>query len=231
MKIWTPPPLRERLVVPVSIRRKQLGFLLNSGRFGAAPSIPHNAVIDTFTGTDGVDLPTYDGRWTQVSGVGPLEIQGNACCASAGNTPSACYINTANYGPKCEVYGTIGTLPSDNEVVLFILRYGEGTGNGYAIYYTRVAGGANDTIQVHRLDAGVGTGLGSASTQEISAGDALMLRSDGSSHQMYYKPSGGSWATLGSAETDGTHTGAGRIAPYTNSNVVRIDDFGGGTVP
>lgn len=46
----------------------------------------------------------------------------------------------------------------------------------------------------------------------------------------WHKPAGGIW-TLVRQALDSTYPGAGYIALDTTSNMVRFDDFGGGTIP
>lgn len=188
---------------------------------------PTTSILDVFTDTNGVDLPVHDANWSTLAGTSVLEVQDNA---ATGSVAAACsgYRNNANFGPDCEVFATIATLPANGAFTNLFIRLNETTFNGYSLVLSHLAG--TDTIHISRVDAGVPTQLGAANNQELAAGDAVGMSCVGSTLQAYYKPSGGSWAPLGTTRTDATYSAAGRAGLYVDGAVIRVDDFGGGTV-
>jgi len=195
-------------------------------------AFPVTSVLDTFTGTNGADLPVYSANWSAQTGAVNLEIQGNAATSSSAAL-GANYWNVSNFGPNCEVYATISTKQADGDGLDLVARAQQesslSTLDGYGLELQVVAG--TDTVAIIRIDNGTGTVLGSAVGQEIGAGDALGLEIIGNTLMLYRKPSGGSWATLGSLQTDSTYPNAGKLELLLVNTVVRVDDFGGGTIP
>jgi hypothetical protein len=201
-------------------------------------TFPTTSVLDVFTGTNGADLPVYSANWTTLSsnaGYHELEIQGNAATSTTGAGADAADAWATTYGPDCEVYATITTLPTagGSGYVQLLARLqavgGDNTFDGYGLEYQTQSG--TDRLRLFRIDNSAPTYLGSGDiSQDLSAGDSIGLSIVGSTLQAWYKPAAGSWATLGSSVTDTTYGSSGKIGLYANSTVVRIDSFGGGTV-
>lgn len=195
-------------------------------------TFPTTSVLDTFTGTNGDNLPAYSSNWVAApTGGQDLEIQGNA--ATGTGSPANNLNNwTTTFGPNSECYVTISTKPGDNELVLLVARLVQETSlatvDGYCLRFQVLAG--TDSLTLQRLDNGVQTSLGAAISQEISAGDSIGLNISGSTLQAYYKASGGSWGQVGTDRTDTTYSAAGKLALFSSGTTVRIDGFGGGTV-
>lgn len=194
-------------------------------------AFPTTSVLDSFTGTNGTDLPVYSANWVSApTGGQNLEIQGNA---ATGTGAPANNINgwTTTFGPASEVYCTISTKPGNNEIVLILARLVQETSlttvDGYCLRFQVLTG--TDTLTIQRFDNGVQTSLGASISQEVSAGDAIGLYIAGSTLQAYYKASGGSWGQAGTDRTDSTHSAAGKIALFSSGTTVRIDEFGGGS--
>lgn len=199
----------------------------------AGGSFPTNAVKDSFTGTNGTDLPVYSANWSNMANTTAMEIQSNAATGVSGAGNNAAYWNVANYGPNCEVYCTLTTKPADNDVVILLLGLTSETDfatvTGYGVRMSAVSG--TDFLEVIRIDAGGAvTVLGSAYNQEFSAGDAFGVTRTSGSFQIYYKASGGSWGAVGTPPSDSTYTASGKIGLYCDANACRIDEFGGGTI-
>jgi hypothetical protein len=64
---------------------------------------------------------------------------------------------------------------------------------------------------------------------ELVAGDKLLFRAIGTTLELW-RDSGGAWTKILSA-TNGTISSSGNLALIARDNAVRLDDFGGGTLP
>jgi hypothetical protein len=83
---------------------------------------------------------------------------------------------------------------------------------------------------VYRVDDNSNTLLGSSFSQAFTDGDSIGITHVGSTITIYFKSGAGSWTSLGT-RTDGTYTGAGRIAiGGFDSTSLTFDDFGGGAL-
>jgi len=192
---------------------------------------PSTSILETFTDTDGVDLTVHSSNWSILGaslGITDGEIQGNAGTESTGD--SANYWNVANFGPDCEVYATISTKPADDRSSYLGLRMKDETASfgGYAVGLNAFAG--TDTFGIYRIDNAVATLLGSAVNQEITNGDACGLQARSGTLELFYKATGGNWTSL-TIQADSTYPNAGKIAVIWLTNTVRLDDFGGGSIP
>ncbi len=189
------------------------------------------AILDAFTGTNGTTLTAHGGWSTMTNGV-DMVIQGNAGTGGTGGGNNISYRNSGNFGPNTTVGFTITTKPADGELLLLLARLVQETNlttvDGYALQFAPVAG--TDTLQFQVVTNGALTPTGAAISQEITAGDAIAFKVRGGSLQAYYKPTGSTWRALGSPVSNATYSAAGKIGIYTNSNVVRVDDFIGGTI-
>lgn len=190
---------------------------------GASYSFPSQGVLDQFIDTNGVDLPVHSANWTKLAGTNEMEVQSNSATGTAGTSSS--YRNNANYG-STECYATIGTKPASTVYLALFTLLNTTTFNGYQLVITSESG--TDTLKFSRLDGGVATQLGATISQEYSSGDSFGVLSEGGTHTIYYKPSGGSWGAL-TTRTDSTYTTAARIGMATNGTDIRVNDFGGGT--
>ena len=195
------------------------------------PAFPASSVIEDFTGTNGTALASLpSGNWTNVFGSGGLTTQSNQC-ASTG-TGSDRY-NAATFGPDFDLTLDIVTPPAgaDEEVDIVWMTSNIATwdanGQGYIIGFTTV----DDALYLVRQDNGTGdqTVLDST-TQAISAGDAIGIRRIGNAIRLMYKPSGGSWSIVLSADDD-TFVGAGGVAIFSSSDAsTRLDNLTAGTL-
>jgi hypothetical protein len=189
---------------------------------------PTTPVLDTFTGTNGVDLPVYSANWSAITGLNNLEIQGNAATASAGN--SANYWNAQNFGPPAESHCTMSVKPPDGFNVSIFVRAKDETNittlDAYDLFFSAVAG--TDTWVIRRIDNGTATQLGAAVSQEAAAGDGMWLEAF-DSRLTGYRRSSGVWTSLLS-RTDATYGAAGKIMLLIDSTTTRVDDFGGGNI-
>ena len=128
---------------------------------------------------------------------------------------------------------TVVTKPAgDNEPVVLGLRVqnpSSTTESGYYGYFiNRTAGPDQYTITV-RINGQTAATLASATGPELSAGDRLLFRAIDSTLELW-RATAGTWSRI-LAATDTRLPGAGYLALMTRNTVVRLDDFGGGTLP
>jgi hypothetical protein len=185
-------------------------------------AFPVIAVTDNFTGTDNTSPPSAN--WS--NSYNTLKILSNTC---AGSAAADWNIGTRNNltigGNKCEIYCTIPTLPADNERVVLVLA--NSSQNGYMLEYQKLAG--TDTVKLWKYTSGwYGTQIGSAINQDFAAGDALGVYVNGSTIKAYRKPSGGSWAQLGSDFTDSSYSSCSIPMLWVENTTTRVDDFAAG---
>lgn len=181
--------------------------------------------IDNFNRAN--EGPPPSSSWTNFSG--GLKVVSNACVGNATGSNQISYWNVENFGPDCEAFVTISSLPAtDGDQVIVFGRIDTVGANGYDVAYNRAAG--TDTLVIARVDAGVGTALNTLS-QEVSAGDSIGIQIIGSTIYAWYKASAGSWELKGSS-TDSTYSATGKLALGTNyaSTSPNMDDFGGGAI-
>lgn len=195
-------------------------------------AFPTTSVLDNFTRAD---ASLYTGNWTDIAISGEngatLRVISNQLGMSSAAASDA-FWNASTFGPDVEAFVTVATLSSSNNgCELYARLTGTGaTATGYLIYYERQAG--TDIFQVYRLDAGATfVQLGADFTQEVSAGDSIGLSVVGTTITVWYKAAAGAWTSLGT-RTDATYAGTNsRIGvEIDNNTVIRLDDFGGGTV-
>jgi hypothetical protein len=103
------------------------------------------------------------------------------------------------------------------------------TESGYYGYFiNRTAGPDQYTITVRINGQSVAT-LATATGPELSAGDRLLFRATGSTLELW-RATARTWTRILSA-TDTRLPGAGYLALMTRNTAVRLDDFGGGSLP
>ena len=195
-------------------------------------AFPTTSVIETFTGADTTTPP--NSNWTNFWGSSAganLGIRITSNRAAANNTSFYCtaYWDTETFGPNCEAFCTITTVPINGDIIGLWIRGqspGLSTDDGYLVGADKSAG--TDTFDVYRIDNNTYTLLGSAISQEFAANDSFGISAVGSTLEIWYKASGGSWTSLGT-KTDGTYSGAGYIG-ISIDKAAQLDDFGGGTV-
>lgn len=203
-------------------------------------AFPTTPTIDQFNRTEN---PLSDnGRWTNqiITGDANLQTDGTALAVTDTTTlhPNSAYRNDQDYGPDCEVYGTVKqlTVGPSSEYSLFLRLQGTGLGsgtpNGYEVNWRiRDHTIQSDDWRVFRFDAGVRTQIGvAAQPANVVQGDVLGGSMVGSTITMYQN--GVSRVT----QTDTTYPAAGKIGIESNVNSNDStpnplwDDFGGGTI-
>jgi hypothetical protein len=139
------------------------------------------------------------------------------------------YYNPATYGPDCECYLTLSTLPVYDG--MGVKLRGKDPGANSDCYEVVVSLASPNVWGIYRMDDGVETRLGSSFTQSVSAGEKIGIEAIGDTIKAYHY-TGGAWSEKSSGgRVDSTYGAAGYLTFYgEGSDVWRYDDFGGGTV-
>ena len=159
-----------------------------------------------------------------------VEAINGTTCRKGVNTGGSAWINTSTFGPSMEGYLTI--VANGAAVVIIALRIsGAGTASPdyMACRLGVFAGGANDTVEVYRVDNGTLTPVSPAVTQEWANTDRLLCRMHGPTVQVVRCPGGSNCVVL-LTHADSTYLAAGHLGVWTNAQGFTYDDFGGGTI-
>ncbi len=199
-------------------------------------AFPTTSVLDSFTRANESPL-SGGGNWAAIStAADPLELNSNKVrCSVTGLDIS--YWTPTNFGPDCEVFATLSTVPvAAGGMRLYLRIQGEGGSNtfdGYMLRTIWVTGGANDTVTLSVVTNAAATLLATF-THEMVNGDKFGLTAVGTVLEAWCAPvATGVWGSLGTYDTasDGTkYSAAGKIAlGLATAQTVLADDFGGGT--
>ena len=189
--------------------------------FDQRGAFPTTGLVDDFNRADSA---TLGANWGILNAFLTLQIVSNAATTTAGSN-SGSYWSAATFGADSEVFFTLATLPTDGFDTFVRVTTPTGLFDGYG-HETSI--GAPDANQIYRWDNATATPLGSAASQDYAAGEITGLEVIGSDIKMF-RFSGGSWAQVGSTQTDATYGTAGNIAMFGGTTFVG-DDFSGGTV-
>lgn len=190
-------------------------------------AFPINGILDNF---DRANADPASGTWTTpVTGFaglnGALAIQGNQLGFRAG----VAFWNAQQYGPDCEAYITMATLPATGQGPTYVFARLTGLGSsadGYSADF-RITGGVPTTRIMRFLD-GSGTELTSRTDITWANGDSIGIEVIGSTIKLYRK-NGGAWTELLST-TDTTYPNPGYLGVGMQDANCVLDDFGGGTI-
>lgn len=176
---------------------------------------PTTPVLDTFDRAN--EGPPMTG-WSD--GIAGLKVVSNTAMSSVNGTSLSLYSGLALAGDT-EIYCTVTTKPgAGKNVALYRM---DGSLNGYAIY---VQTGSPDAFLIFRVDALVGTLIGSGSLT-LTAGQKIGYQRLGDTHHMW-QYDGSAWTHLGFG-TDSTYNGtADGLWMLIDDNIGAIDDVGGG---
>jgi len=192
-------------------------------------AFPTTPVLDTF---DRADASTLGANWSgnlikQYAGSTPdSAILSNQATGLVSNAPALHYTSTT-YGPDCEVYISVPTLPPGDVSALYlrIAQPGTTTADGYELRADAIA----SEWTIYSVTNGVETPIGSAVSHAFAAGDKMGFSAVGST-LTGYRFTGGTWNQI-IQRTDSTYLSAGLIGTYYSSGTVyKLDDFGGGTI-
>lgn len=192
-------------------------------------TFPSTSTLDSFTRSN--EGPPPSSSWTSLvhSGWGTgHKVVSNQMTAAALDDQGSVY-NTS-FGPDSEAFMTLPNTYAASDYICIAARITATTDpSGYVVCINIVAGAGNDQWTIQKMTTGDTVILSSLSSQELGAGDAIGISVIGSTITAYYKASGGSWASKGTA-TDSTYASAGKIGLLTGYDDFVGDDFGGGTM-
>ena len=192
-------------------------------------------VLDTFTGTNGTDLPVYSANWGDCGPpTTPLEIQGNAVAATAlGSANMNTWEPSALFSADCFMLHQITVKQINGAVIEQFLRLNLTTFSGYSNKIVAVAG--TDFVEFWRYDSGVAVQIGGTVQvpQEYSSGDWFGISMIGAILRLHYKTASGEWMQIGPDVTDATYPAAGgKVAMYIENDLAcRLDNFSAGSIP
>ena len=198
--------------------------------YGEEPIEGGDVPVDAWTAAAN-PAPVVPPQFGASSGAMPDLPAMNAATATVNAASNVDYWGASNFGPDSEAFFTLAVAAdSDLEMGVFLRLVQEGSGATADGYLCAVQELATDATGHYRLDNGATTLLGATIAQEFANGDALGEEIIGSTLQAYRRPSGGSWATLGTTRSDSAHAAAGKLGLLITSTTARLDAFGGGTV-
>lgn len=198
-------------------------------------TFPTTGVLDTF---DRANATTVGAGWTELYaylGSGDWGITSNQLYNPDGGAYVAMYYNASTYGADSEAYISVPTLAGDliDSLSLFLRAKDPGTNfDSYALNYLwATTGSPKQTWNCEITTNHVGAVIGAEVEQAIAAGDKVGAEIIGYTI-VGYRYTGGAWAAVLSRTDAGSTWGAaGYIGTYlTVSALMRLDDFGGGTV-
>ena len=186
-------------------------------------------VVDGFD--RGFENPLSDGgRWSNgISGSAEsgLYVPSTWLACSKSSTCTS-WRNAAQYGPDVEVWARVSVLPGDDNQIRLLARLRQVGGaayDGYMLRATQLPG--TDQILLERVDDGTFVTRLTVS-QELVAGDILLLRAAGSVIEIW-RNSSAAWSRLG-VLTDTTYAAAGYAGVGIRGTTGRVDDFGARTL-
>jgi hypothetical protein len=164
------------------------------------------------------------GRWTNavVNGESGLVVNSNQLACTLTTTCTAWRNNPSQFGPDVEVWTRLTTLPGVNNQLRLFARLQLPSGAGYLLRTNQTSG--IDDVWLERS----GVRILSVS-QELAAGDIILLRVKGSTIEAWRQPSGGSWSRVGVVQ-DSTVGTAASVGIGLRGTAGRLDDFGARTV-
>jgi hypothetical protein len=185
--------------------------------------------LDAFDRAD--ENPLSDaGRWAN-GVIGSVEnglrVLSNQLACSQTTTCTA-WRQNVQYGADVEVWTRVTVLPGQSNHIRLKARLQQvGTSgyDGYMLRTNQLAG--TDEVYLERVDnSGTFVRL-LTMNRELSVGDILLLRVEGSTLEAWVK-SGSNWTRLGTA-TDSTYPNAGYVGIGLRGTTGRLDDFGART--
>jgi hypothetical protein len=223
----------------------RVGVTGTSGSGSSAVSSAPSAVVTSAAGPvtgllDDFNRPNNSGppgpNWTHMvisstSASNNVLITNQQLTGTSGS--NADYWNQQTLGPNSEAWITVVTKPTaDLDPVVLGLRFqnpGLTTASGYQAYYIYRATQADQYKIIVRVNGSTSTTLASATGPTLQPGDQLLFRAIGSTLELW-RGSGAAWTRILSA-TDTTYAGAGYVDLTARDTTVRLDNFGGGTLP
>lgn len=183
-------------------------------------------ILDTFNRANEGPPPSASWSFPTRQGKDGLKVVSNQAGGNAAADDNYSWWNVTTFGPDCEVYVTVPTLPVSGDYIWVDARIASPNSASTDLYEFTWNG---TNFEFYRMDNDVFTQLGVSIAGTFSAGDTLLLRIIGSTLSGY-KISGGVETLIGT-RTDSTYTAAGFIGAGGFSSTFRMDNFGGGTIP
>lgn len=186
-------------------------------------------IIDDF---NRANATTLGANWALLTNFGfggsDLGVNGNQAYNPSGGTYISMYWAAATFGPDCECYLTIATLPSADNVSLYLRTQqpGSATYDGYILDVLL----STSEFAISSITNGTATQIGARVSQSVASGNKILFEAIGSTLTGYIN-TGSGWVSVIS-RTDTTYAGAGGVGFYGggNNTAWRYDDFGGGTL-
>lgn len=186
-------------------------------------AFPTTSVLDTLQGA------SLSANWTTGGVLGDaasMSEDANGAFEASGS--ASAYWNPATFGGDAEAFVTISTLPSASGNVAVWVRITNPPSATTTGYFLRVTP-STSVFDIRKKVGGAASASLTTFTQAVSAGDSFGFSASGTTLAAWYKPSGGSWASVGSI-VDSSISGGGNVAfSIGNSSVTRLTSFGGGT--
>jgi hypothetical protein len=204
-----------------------------SAVISSAPG-PVTSLLDNFNQANNSGPPGTN--WTHMivsstTSSNNLLISGQQITGTSGS--NADYWNSQAFGPDSEVWITVATKPNvDLDPVVLGLRFQNpdlATASGYQAYHIFRSSGPDQWKIISRTNGTTSTTLASVSGPTLQPGDQILFRAIGSTLELW-RFSGGTWTRILTA-TDSTYKSSGYINLSSRNGVVRLDNFGGGTLP
>jgi hypothetical protein len=195
---------------------------------------PVTSLLDNFNRADNSGPPSSN--WTHMivsssAASNNLLISAQQITGTSGS--NADYWNPQTYGPNSEVWITVATKPSaDLDPVVLGLRFQNpalSTASGYQAYYVYRSSGQDQYKIIARVNGTTSNTLATVTGPTLNAGDELLFRANGTTLELW-RENAGTWTRI-LTTTDSTFTSAGYLMVSTRNTVVRLDNFGGGTLP
>jgi hypothetical protein len=200
---------------------------------GSAPG-PVTPLLDNFNRANNSGPPSASWSHMPVSSTAAsnnLLITNQQVTGTSGS--NADYWNPQTFAANSETWITVVTKPtiSGDPVVLGVRTQNPSlsTASGYQAYYAYQSNGSDQYWISVRVNGATQGKLVTATGPTLTAGDTLLLRAIGSTLELW-RESGTTWTRLLKA-TDTTITSGGYLMVSTRDTSVRLDNFGGGTLP
>lgn len=193
-------------------------------------AFPTTSLLDNFNRAN-ANLASGNGPLAWVvaedSGSGPAEVVSNQAGQTQATSLRASRSGTT-YGNDQELWATLTALPGTaGRYIRFYLRYST-TLNGYLCQFVRGSGSVLE-FHIYKEVGGSITELATATVnQTVALGDGIGFSVIGTTLQMWYKPTAGSWTAIRTV-TDTTFSTGSRVGIGFGDTIARIDDLGGGT--
>jgi len=196
---------------------------------------PVTPLLDDFNRANNTGPP--GANWTHMavgSGKATNNLFISEAQAAAKSGANADYWNPQAFGPNSEAWVTVVTKPTQNDdPVVLSLRLqnpAASTASGYFADYTFSAKEKDKYHIKVRTNGAVAATIATANNgPSLVAGDRLLFRAIGSTLELW-RFTGSSWTLLLTA-TDTTYPAAGYLGLAASDEQVRLDNFGGGTLP